>query len=60
MGSCNGRKRLGGRSTNYEKLGLGIIVKLGRRRDRKQFETVNYTALNFFLKNFGETNFPLK
>jgi hypothetical protein len=52
MGSCNGRKRLGGRSTNYEKLGLGIIVKLGRKRDRKQFEIVNGTALNFFLKNF--------
>jgi hypothetical protein len=32
---------------------------LGRKRDWKQFEIVNCTALNFFLKNFGETNFPL-
>jgi hypothetical protein len=59
-GHCNGRKRFGGRLTNFEKLGLGIIVKLGRKRDRKKFEIVNGTALNLFLKNFGETNFPLK
>jgi hypothetical protein len=52
MGCCNGRKRLGGRSTSFEKLGLGIIVKLGRKRDRKQFEIVNCTALNFFFEKF--------
>jgi hypothetical protein len=31
-GRCNGRKRFVGRSTNFEKLGLGIIVKLGRKK----------------------------